>query len=41
MYLFTAVEQDEDALVEEISKAHVICIVYSISDDASIQSVRN
>lgn len=34
-----AQEQDENTLVDEIMKAHVICIVYSVDDDHTIERV--
>lgn len=37
---FTATEQNDDALHEEINKAHVICIVYSVEDEASLDRIR-
>lgn len=36
IFLFSEVDQTVDELTEEIQKAHVICLVYSVVDDASI-----
>lgn len=37
LYLvFTAVEQTDDQLAEEIQKAHVICVVYSVDDEDTL-----
>lgn len=38
-FCFTAIEQNDDSLQEEINKAHVICIVYSVEDDASLERI--
>lgn len=32
-------EQNDDSLQEEINKAHVICIVYSVEDDVSLDRI--
>lgn len=34
--MFAAVEQTEDQLAEEIQKAHVICVVYSVDDEDTL-----
>lgn len=34
-----ATEQNEDALHEEINKAHVVCIVYSVEDEKSLDNI--
>lgn len=34
--ILTAVEQTEDQLCEEIQKAHVICVVYSVEDEDTL-----
>lgn len=34
-----AIEQTDDALNEEINKAHVICIVYSVEDEVSLDRI--
>lgn len=36
---YSAAEQGETELVEEIMKAHVICVVYSVSDDETIERI--
>ncbi|KAI0212323.1 Mitochondrial Rho GTPase 1 [Lamellibrachia satsuma] len=36
---YSSQEQDEDQLSEEIQKAHVICIVYAVDDDATIERI--
>jgi len=36
---FSAVEQSEDALAAEINKAHVVCIVYAVDDDDSLDRI--
>lgn len=38
---YSAQEQDENTLVDEIMKAHVICIVYSVDDDHTIERIRS
>lgn len=38
-FLFTAAEQSDDVLQEEIAKAHVVCVVYSVEDDASLDRI--
>lgn len=35
-YIFIAVEQTDDQLTEEIQKAHVICVVYSVDDEDTL-----
>lgn len=39
MYLHLAADQSQDALIEELNKANVICIVYSVDDDLTIDRV--
>lgn len=34
--MLTAVEQTDDQLAEEIQKAHVICVVYSVDDEDTL-----
>jgi len=36
---YSAHEQDEQTLIEEIHKAHVICIVYSVEDDHTVERI--
>lgn len=36
---FAAVEQSDLQLVEQIQRAHVICLVYSVDDDDSLVRV--
>lgn len=36
---YCAYEQDEHRLIEEINKANVICVVYSVEDFASVEKV--
>ncbi|CAK9300103.1 unnamed protein product [Gordionus sp. m RMFG-2023] len=38
---FSTQEQSEDVLIEEIQKADVICLVYAINDDSSIEQLKN
>jgi mitochondrial Rho GTPase 1 len=38
--IFVAAEQTEDQLFDEINKADVICVVYSVDDDDSLEQVR-
>lgn len=33
---FAAIEQTDDQLAEEIQKAHVICVVYSVDDEDTL-----
>lgn len=35
----TAIEQSDDTLQEEINKAHVVCIVYAVNDDDSLDRI--
>lgn len=35
-FVFTAAEQTEDQLTDEIQKAHVICVVYSVVDEDTL-----
>lgn len=35
----TAIDQNDDALHEEINKAHVVCIVYSVEDETSMDRI--
>lgn len=35
-----AQEQDDQTLAEEIAKAHVICVVYDLTQDNSLDRVR-
>jgi len=39
IFLWTAQEQSETELTEEILKAHVICIVYAVNDDDTIDRI--
>lgn len=39
MFFLIASEQSDDALITEINKAHVVCIVYSVDDDNSLDRV--
>lgn len=34
-----AIEQTDDGLQEEINKAHVVCLVYSVEDDNSLERI--
>ncbi|XP_059616035.1 mitochondrial Rho GTPase-like isoform X5 [Phlebotomus argentipes] len=36
---YSAAEQADDALTEEIARASVVCIVYSVEDDSSIERI--
>lgn len=36
---FAASEQNEDSLNEEINKAHVVCIVYSVEDESALERI--
>ncbi|XP_032593109.1 mitochondrial Rho GTPase isoform X3 [Drosophila grimshawi] len=36
---FSSVEQSDDALAAEINKAHVVCIVYAVDDDDSLDRI--
>lgn len=38
--LISAAEQTEDQLIEEVRKADVVCVVYSVEDDESLEQVR-
>ncbi|XP_018316016.1 mitochondrial Rho GTPase isoform X1 [Mycetomoellerius zeteki] len=38
---YSAVEQTEDQLAEEIQKAHVICVVYSVDDEDTLDRAAN
>jgi len=38
--LIPAAEQSEEQLFDEINKADVICLVYSVEDDDSLEQVR-
>jgi len=35
-FIFVAMEQTDDQLAEEIQKAHVICVVYSVDDEDTL-----
>lgn len=35
----TAAEQSDETLQEEIAKAHVVCVVYSVEDDATVDRI--
>lgn len=35
----TAIEQNDDALSDEINKAHVVCIVYSVEDESALDRI--
>lgn len=37
--LCAAAEQSDDALQEEIAKAHVVCVVYSVEDDSTLDRI--
>ncbi|XP_059480371.1 mitochondrial Rho GTPase isoform X1 [Neocloeon triangulifer] len=37
---YSAAEQSEEQLIEEVNKADVICVVYSVEDDESLEQVR-
>ena len=39
MICFTAQEQTGDVLIQEIQKANVICVVYAVDDDDTIDKV--
>lgn len=39
VYLITAIDQSDDALQEEVNKAHVVCVVYSVEDDNSLDRI--
>ncbi|KAK6625968.1 hypothetical protein RUM43_006267 [Polyplax serrata] len=36
---YSSVEQSDEQLIEEIQRAHVICVVYSVEDDDSLEKV--
>ncbi|XP_060588592.1 mitochondrial Rho GTPase 1-like isoform X2 [Ruditapes philippinarum] len=36
---FSSREQSEDDLIEEVKKAHVICIVYAVNDEDSMEGI--
>lgn len=36
---YTSIEQNEDQLVDEIQKAHVVCVVYSVDDENSLDRI--
>lgn len=36
---FSSIEQSEDALLEEIQRAHVVCVVYAVDDEISLDRV--
>lgn len=38
---YSAVEQTDDQLAEEIQKAHVICVVYSVDDEDTLDRAAN
>jgi mitochondrial Rho GTPase 1 len=38
-FLFLATEQSEDNLSEEINRADVVCIVYSVEDEESLERI--
>lgn len=38
-FLKIASEQSDDSLHEEINKAHVVCIVYSVEDESSMDRI--
>uniref|UniRef100_T1INJ1 Mitochondrial Rho GTPase n=1 Tax=Strigamia maritima TaxID=126957 RepID=T1INJ1_STRMM len=38
---YSAQEQSEEALIEEINKAHVVCVVYSVDNEESIEKIEN
>jgi len=37
--VFAAVEQTEEQLSDEIARAHVVCVVYSVEDEESLERV--
>ncbi|KAG1669724.1 Mitochondrial Rho GTPase 1-A [Nymphon striatum] len=37
---YSAQEQNDDALIDEINKANVICIVYSVDEEETIESIK-
>lgn len=39
MHLPSASEQSDETLHEEINKAHVVCIVYAVNDDDSLDRI--
>lgn len=39
MYLFLAVEQTHEMLTTEIQRAHVVCVVYAVNDEESLEKV--
>jgi Ras family protein T1 len=39
MYWFLAAEQTVEMLTMEIQRAHVVCVVYAVDDEESLQKV--
>lgn len=37
--IHSATEQNEDSLHDEINKAHVVCIVYSVEDESALDRI--
>lgn len=37
--MILALEQNEDSLAEEIQKSHVICVVYAVDDENSLDRI--
>ena len=40
-FIHVAQEQDDQILVDEIAKAHVVCVVYDLTQENSLDRVRN
>lgn len=39
LFVIRTAEQSDDALQEEINKAHVVCVVYSLEDESSLDRI--
>jgi mitochondrial Rho GTPase 1 len=37
---FSSIEQSDENLSEEIQKAHVVCVVYAVDDENSLDRIR-
>ena len=37
---YSAQEQDENSLLDEIIKCHVVCVVYSVEDEHTIEKIK-
>lgn len=36
---YSSIEQSDDSLIEEIQKAHVVCIVYAVDDEHTLDRI--